>query len=74
MTAAYRDRTAALLTQHGKEQVIGPVLEATLGCRVQRVSGYDTDQLGTFTRDIPRAGTQGAATTATPDFIARKNA
>lgn len=58
MTAAYRDRTAALLTQHGKERVIGPVLEATLGCRVQRVSGYDTDQLGTFTREIPRAGTQ----------------
>lgn len=56
--AAYRDRTVALLTQHGKEQVIGPVLEAALGCRVQRVSGYDTDQLGTFTREIPRAGTQ----------------
>lgn len=55
---AYRDRAAALLTQHGKEQVIGPVLEATLGCRVQRVTGYDTDQLGTFTREIPRAGTQ----------------
>lgn len=56
--ADYRDWTAALLTQHGKEQVIGPVLEAALGCRVQRVSGYDTDQLGTFTREIPRAGTQ----------------
>lgn len=56
--AAYRDRTAALLTQHGKEQMIGPVLEAAVGCRVQRVTGYDTDQLGTFTREIPRAGTQ----------------
>lgn len=58
VTASYRDRTVALLTQHGKEQVIGPVLAADLGCRVQRVGGYDTDMLGTFTRDIPRAGTQ----------------
>lgn len=48
----------ALLTQHGKERVIAPVLELTLGCRVERVAGCDTDLLGTFTRDIPRAGTQ----------------
>jgi len=54
----YRSQSVALLTQHGKEQVIGPVLEAALGCRVQHITGYDTDQLGTFTRDIPRAGTQ----------------
>ena len=54
----YRDRTVALLTQHGKEHIIAPVLGAALGCRVERVGGYDTDLLGTFTRDIPRAGTQ----------------
>ncbi|HSV31865.1 MAG TPA: DUF6671 family protein [Atribacteraceae bacterium] len=54
----YRGRKVALLTQHGKEQVIAPVLEAYLGCHVRRVSGYDTDRLGTFTREIPRAGTQ----------------
>jgi hypothetical protein len=47
-----------LLTQHGKERVIAPVLDAALGCRVERVTGYDTDILGTFTREIPRAGTQ----------------
>jgi len=29
-----------------------------LGCRVAHVSGFDTDQLGTFTRNIPRAGIQ----------------
>ena len=51
-------RRLALLTQHGKERVIAPVLDAALGCRVERVGGYDTDQLGTFSRDIPRAGTQ----------------
>ena len=54
----YADRRIALLTQHGKEGVIGSVLDSALGCRVERVSGFDTDTLGTFTRDIPRAGTQ----------------
>jgi len=54
----YTGRCIALLTQHGKEQVIAPVLDAALGCQVERVSGFDTDTLGTFTRDIPRAGTQ----------------
>lgn len=55
---AYSGRQVALLTQHGKERVIAAVLEPTLGCHVTRVAGYDTDLLGTFTRDIPRAGTQ----------------
>lgn len=55
---AYEGRTIALLTQHGKEHLIGPVLDEALGCTVERVGGYDTDQLGTFTRDIPRPGTQ----------------
>ncbi len=54
----YRGRTAALLTQHGKERVIAPVFEASLGCRVELVAGFDTDLLGTFTREIARAGTQ----------------
>ncbi len=55
---AYRGRQAALLTQHGKERVIAPVLELALGCRVERVAGYDTDLLGTFTREVPRPGAQ----------------
>lgn len=54
----YLGQQVALLTQHGKERVIADVLEPVLGCRVERVAGYDTDLLGTFTRDIPRAGTQ----------------
>ncbi|MGY6553309.1 MAG: DUF6671 family protein [Wenzhouxiangella sp.] len=56
--AEYRGRRVALLTQHGKEAVLGPVLEPVLGCTIERVEGFDTDQLGTFTREIPRAGTQ----------------
>ena len=55
---AYPGRQVALLTQHGKERVIAAALEPTLGCWVERVAGYDTDLQGTFTRDIPRAGTQ----------------
>ena len=55
---SYRGQEVALLTQHGKEQVIASVLDPAVGCRVKRVDGYDTDLLGTFTRDIPRAGSQ----------------
>ncbi|MDP3585565.1 MAG: hypothetical protein Q8R61_10605 [Thiobacillus sp.] len=54
----YSGRRVTLLTQHGKERVIAPVLDAALGCRVEWVGGFDTDTLGTFARDIPRAGTQ----------------
>ena len=54
----YRGRSAALLTQHGKETILGPLLEQQLGCAVRHVTGYDTDQLGTFTRDTPRVGSQ----------------
>lgn len=54
----YAGQRIALLTQHGKEEIIAPVLDAALGCRVERVAGFDTDTLGTFSRDIPRAGSQ----------------
>lgn len=57
----YRSRRVALLTQHGKQQVIAPALHAAVGCKVERVAGIDTDLLGTFTREIPRAGTQREA-------------
>ncbi len=51
-------QTIVLLTRHGKERVMAPTLESALGCRIEVVDGFDTDQLGTFTREIPRAGTQ----------------
>ncbi|MDI1291898.1 MAG: hypothetical protein PSV18_04030 [Methylobacter sp.] len=56
--SSYRNQRVALLTQHGKEGVIGPTLEKLLGCCVEKVDGFDTDLLGTFTRDIAREGTQ----------------
>ena len=54
----YAGQRVALLTQHGKERVIAPVLNRVIGCRVERVKGFDTDLLGTFTRENPRAGNQ----------------
>lgn len=58
MTAAYTDRRAVLLTQHGKETVLAPVLAEAVGCRVERIDGYDTDRLGSFSRDVERIGNQ----------------
>lgn len=60
----YTGERVALLTQHGKESVLAPVLEPALGCRIERVSGFDTDLLGTFTRDTPRPGSQADAARA----------
>ena len=54
----YAGRKVAFLTQHGKEQVVAPVLELGLGCVIEHVTRFDTDQLGTFTRDVPRPGSQ----------------
>lgn len=56
--SVYHGQTAALLTQHGKETLLGPLLGQHLGCGLQHVTGFDTDQLGTFTRERPRPGTQ----------------
>jgi hypothetical protein len=58
LTEAYRGKRVAFLTQHGKEHVLAPVLEPPLGCTIERVDGFDTDQLGTFTRDRTRSGSQ----------------
>lgn len=49
---------AALLTKHGKERVITPVLELKMGWQIILIDTFDTDHLGTFTRDIPRYGSQ----------------
>lgn len=54
----YAGQRIAFLTQHGKERVVSPILAKALGCHVELVTGFDTDELGTFTRDIPRYGTQ----------------
>lgn len=54
----FKDRTAVLATMHGKEKVITPILEEKLGIKVVLPKNFDSDQFGTFTRDIARAGNQ----------------
>ncbi len=56
----FTGRTAVLATKHGKETVIAPLL-ADLGVQVLVPPEFDSDRFGTFTREIPRAGTQREA-------------
>lgn len=58
MSSRYAGQTVALLTQHGKEAQLQPILEPALGCRITRVEGFDTDQLGTFTGEVARTRSQ----------------
>ena len=53
----YSNRSALIVTKHGKEQVIQPLLKWYLGMEAQTSIGFDTDQFGTFSGDIAR--TQG---------------
>ena len=46
-----------LLTCHGKAAAIAPPL-ATVGGQLRSETSYDTDQLGTFSGEIARSGSQ----------------
>lgn len=50
-------RRAVLGTMHDKDRVIAPLLESDLGVSVS-VASFDTDSFGTFSREVPRAGSQ----------------
>lgn len=50
----FEGRRIALLTKHGKEAVIAPLLRAQLGMELEIVDGFDTDLLGTFSGEIER--------------------
>ena len=54
----YRGARIALLTQHGKERVLAPLFALELDATLVVEGGFDTDALGTFTREVDRAGTQ----------------
>jgi len=54
----FNGRTAVIANKHKKEQVIAPLLEKQLGLKIIIPESIDTDQFGTFTRDIARKGTQ----------------
>lgn len=53
----YAGGVAALVTMHGKERVIGPLVSRFLGIDLQLAPGIDTDRFGTFSRDVARTGT-----------------
>ncbi len=57
INSAYQNQKISLLTKHGKELVIGEELSA-LDCQLIHIFDFDTDQLGNFTRGVPRAGSQ----------------
>jgi hypothetical protein len=54
----YVGARAALVTLHGKERVVGPALRERLAAELEVVRDFDTDTLGTFTREVPRLDTQ----------------
>jgi hypothetical protein len=54
----YEGRSVALVTLHDKQRVMAPLLSEDLGMDLVAIHDIDTDALGTFTRDIPRAGSQ----------------
>ena len=54
----YKNHKVAFLTQHGKQTLLRGPLESALGCELVHTDGYDTDLLGTFTRDKTRPCSQ----------------
>ena len=54
MAMRYQHQMVSFLTMHGKERVVAPVLAQALGCQVTWVGDFDTDTLGSFSREIPR--------------------
>lgn len=56
-SSPYAGRHAVLATMHGKKEAIAPILRNRVGLIVSSAPDIDTDALGTFTGEIPRAGT-----------------
>ena len=54
MTSRFKSATFALLTKHGKEAIIAPIMESRLGAKLVLAKGYDTDALGTFSSEFKR--------------------
>ena len=55
----YAGRRAALATKHGKQRALAWPFRRGAGLTLSVPDGLDTDLLGTFTGEIPRAGTPG---------------
>ncbi len=50
----FQGRRLLIATKHGKEQVLAPLLEQSLGVVCFTHSGFDTDLLGTFSGEVER--------------------
>jgi hypothetical protein len=50
----YEGKTLIIATKHEKEKVITSILEKQLGVKCVVLSGFDTDELGTFTGEVER--------------------
>ncbi|MBD2298966.1 DUF6671 family protein [Nostoc sp. FACHB-190] len=57
----FSNRVGIIATMHHKEKVIAPLLEQELNLKTIVPSNFNTDDFGTFTREIKRPGTQIAA-------------
>lgn len=57
-TPLFEGRAIVIATMHEKERVMAPLLEKNLGVRVVLPKNFNSDEFGTFTRDIKRAGNQ----------------
>ncbi len=56
ITPFFKGRVAVFATMHGKESVVRPIFERSLGISVVVPEGLNTDIFGTFSRDIERQG------------------
>lgn len=54
----FKGRKLVIATMHKKEKVIAPLLEKYLGVRIIIPKNLNTNQFGTFTREIERTGDQ----------------
>jgi len=54
----FENRKIAFLTKHSKEMVVKPILERETGCSLIVETRFDTDKLGTFSREIKRPKSQ----------------
>jgi len=54
----YHNAVAVLTSMHAKERVMAPILRDELGLIVNLAMGVNTDQFGSFSREIERTGSQ----------------
>lgn len=54
----YAGARFSILTQHGKEREMAPLFADLLNVRLELATGFDTDTLGSFSREVVRQGDQ----------------